>query len=80
MIQFLRQLVTGLPFRMPHTVMGQYAQGHIGGSNDTKEEQTIDLLYIGQANNGSGHWVFKLDTKQAVSMNRVTIVPMSDDF
>ena len=59
---------------------GTICAGHIGASNNTNKEQTIDLLYIGQANNGSGHWLFKLDTKQAVSVNRITIVPMSDDF
>jgi hypothetical protein len=36
------------------------------------------LLYIGRADNGSGHAVFKLSTKQPVSVNRVTIIPTSD--
>ena len=43
-------------------------------------ERTIDSLYIGRNNNGSGHWVFKLDTKEQVSVNRVTVIPMSKDF
>ena len=50
---------------MPHMVMGQYMQGKMGGSNNMEEERTVDSLYFGLASNGSGHWVFKLDTKQS---------------
>lgn len=42
----------------------------------TEEERTVNSLYIGQANNGSEHWVFNLDTKQPISVNRVTVIPM----
>ena len=80
MIQSPRQLVTGILFRMPHTVIRQYLQGHIGGYNYIEEKRNIYLLYIGRASNGSGHWVFELGTKQAVSVNRVSIVSMSNDF
>ena len=40
----------------------------------------VDSLYISRADNGSGHWVFKLDTKQPISVNRITSVPMLADF
>lgn len=52
----------------------------MGGPNDTEVKRTIDSLYIGRNNNGIGDWVFKLDTKEQVSMNRITITPMSIDF
>ena len=55
-------------------------QRHIGGSNDTNFEYTIDSLYIGRNYNDSGHWVFKLDTKQQVLMNRITPIPMINEF
>jgi hypothetical protein len=38
----------------------------------------VDALYIGRADNGSGHVVFKLNTKLPVSINRVTIIPTSE--
>jgi hypothetical protein len=73
-----REIVTGKKFRCPSIRIGQYVQGHTGGSNDTDEERSIDALYIGRADNGSGHMVFKLNTKQPVSVNRVTVIPTSD--
>ena len=60
--------------------MGQYVQGHVGGSNDTEQERSVCSLYIGTADNGSGHTVFKLNTKETISVNRITEIPMSGDF
>jgi hypothetical protein len=78
-----RELVTGKKLRVPSIHIGQYVQGHTGGktigSNDTAEERSIDALYIGRADNGSGHIVFKLSTKQPVSVNRVTVIPPTTD-
>ena len=74
------QIMTGLSFRMPKISMGQYVQGHVRGSSNTEEERTVNSLYIGPADNGSGHWVFKLDTKQPISVNKVTVIPMCQDF
>jgi hypothetical protein len=73
-----REIVTGKKFRCPSIKIGQYVQGHTGGSNNTGEERSIDSLYIGRADNGSGHEVFKLSTKQPVSVNRVTIIPTNE--
>jgi hypothetical protein len=39
----------------------------------------VDALCIGQADNGSGHVVFKLSTKQPVSVNRVTVITPTAD-
>ena len=70
-----RELVTGKKFRCPTIRIGQYIQGIIGDTNDTDEERSIDALYLGRADNGSGHIVFKLDTKAVVSVNRVVLIP-----
>jgi hypothetical protein len=73
-----REIVTGKKFRCPSIRIGQYVQGQTGGSNSTDEERSADSLYIGRADNGSGHIVFKLNTKQPVSVNRVTPIPTTD--
>jgi hypothetical protein len=73
-----REIVTVKNFRCPSIKIGQYVQGHTGGSNSTDQERSVDALYIGWADNGSGHTVFKLNTKQPVSVNRVTIIPTSE--
>jgi hypothetical protein len=39
----------------------------------------VDALYIGRADNRSGHVVFKLSTKQPVSANRVTVITPTAD-
>jgi hypothetical protein len=74
-----RELITGKKLRIPEHHIGQYVQGHTGGNNDTGKERSVDALYTGRADNGSGHVVFKLSTKQQVSVNRVTaITPTAD--
>jgi hypothetical protein len=73
-----REIVPGKKFRCPSIKIGQYVQGHTGGSNSTDEERSVDALYIGRADNGSGHTVFKLNTKQPISVNRITIIPTSE--
>jgi hypothetical protein len=73
-----REIVTGKKFRCPSIKIGQYVQGQTGGTNSTEQERSIDSLYIGRADNGSGHTVFKLSPKQVVSVNRVTIIPTSE--
>jgi hypothetical protein len=73
-----REIVTGKKFRCPSIKIGQYVQGHTGGTNDTDKERSVDSLYIGRADNGSGHVVFKLNTKQPISVNRVTVIPTTE--
>ena len=79
-VQSPRMIISGVQLQLPTTKCGQYVQGHVGGPNDTDIKRTIDSLYIGRNDNGSGHWVFKLDTKEHVSVNRITVIPMSNDF
>ena len=54
----------------------QYVQGNVGRSNIMEEELTIYGLYIGLADNNSGHSLFKLSTKETVSENRVAEIHM----
>ncbi|OEU23519.1 hypothetical protein FRACYDRAFT_233689 [Fragilariopsis cylindrus CCMP1102] len=64
-----REIVTGKKFRCPTVKVGQYVQGHTGGTNSTDEERSIDALYIGRADNGSGHVVVTLDDFAANVIN-----------
>jgi hypothetical protein len=41
---------------------------------------SIDSLYLGRADNGSGHEVYKLSTKQLVFVNRITSIPTTDNM
>jgi hypothetical protein len=75
-----REIVMGKKFRCPSIRIGQYVQGHTGGTNGTGQERSIDSLYLGRADNGSGHDVYKHSTKQLVSVNRVTEIPTTDDM
>ena len=67
-----REIVTGNKFRCPKIQIGQYVQGLVGGTNDTEQERSIDALYLGRTDNGSGCVVFKFDTKVVVSVNGST--------
>jgi hypothetical protein len=73
-----REIVAGKKFRCPSIKIGQYVQGHTGGTNSTDQERSVGSLYIGCADNGSGHVVFKLNTKQPISVNRVTVIPTTE--
>jgi hypothetical protein len=42
-----REIITGKKFRCPSIKIGQYVQGHTGGSNNTEQERSIDTIYIG---------------------------------
>ena len=55
--------MTGNKFRCPTICKGQYIQGLVGSTNDTEQERSINTLYLGRAENGSGHVVFKLDKR-----------------
>ena len=79
-VQSPEMLVTGIGFCTPTLKCGQYVQGHVRGPNNTDVEPTINSLYIGRNDNDSGHWVFKLDKKEQVPVNRVTVIPISKDF
>ena len=81
-VQSPRQMVTGIPLRVPPHLIGQYGQRHRGGTNETavpKAERSIDCLYIERKDNGSGHWVFNLNTGERNSVNRFTLIPMNQD-
>lgn len=75
-----RQIITGIPLQLPPMTMGQYIQGHIDGTNNMDQEQPVCALYIGMADNDIGHNLFKLNTEDTISINRITEIPMMRDF
>ena len=74
-----RTLITGFKIKMPGAQVGQYVQAHIGGDNSVEKERTCDALYIGRCDNGNGHRVFKLSTRQTITCNKISIIPMTTD-
>ena len=48
---------------------------HLSAGRWYQQYRSIDVLYLGRTEIGSGHIVFKLDTKAVVSVNRVVVIP-----
>ena len=48
--------------------------------NKIDKERTVDALYIGPNDNGTGHWVFKLKTKEKILVPRVIPIPMPESI
>jgi hypothetical protein len=74
-----RELVTGKKLRVPDHHIGQYVQGiqEVLSIQEKKDLWTHCTLVW--ADNGEGHIVFKLSTKQLVSVNRVTVITPTAD-
>ena len=51
-------------------------QAKVPTKKETDEERTMDTLYIGPKNNGTGYYVFMLKTKEKILMPKVTPIPM----
>ena len=75
-----RELVTGKTLKVPRCKIGEFVYGHLPTNNDTGKSRTVDALYLQPNDNGSGHWVFKLKTKEAILVVRVTPSPMSESI
>ena len=77
-----RQIITDIPLRTPPTTMGQYVQGHFGGTDYIELERLVCTLNIGAAGNGIGHTVLKIKKKKKKkkSVNRIAEIPMSGNF
>ncbi len=73
-----RQLVTGNVLQIPACKIGEYVHGHVPTTNDTGKPRAVDGLYLGPNNNGTGHYIFKLGTKQPIKVPRVTKAPVTD--
>ena len=73
MVLILKKLQT------PKYKIGEYVQGHIKTNIDTWEERSINSVYLGLTENGCVYIVFKLQTKQAISVPRVTLILMPQD-
>ena len=54
-----RKILTSNMFRCPTICIGQYKQGLVGAANDTEQGRSINALYLGRMDNGSGYSVFK---------------------
>ena len=75
-----REIITGKNLQIPKYKIRQYVQGHVKTMSNTGEEQSVDSLYLGPADNGCGYIVFKLQTKQPISVPQVTLIPMTNDI
>ena len=67
--------MTGKKFRCPTICIRQYIQRLVGGTNNIEQERSINALYLGRAEDGSGHILFNLDTEVVVLVNRVVLIP-----
>ena len=60
--------------------MGEYVQAKVPTTNQTNEERTVEALYIGPNNNGTGHYKFKLMTKEKILVPKVTPLSMLESI
>ena len=73
-----RELVTGKKLRIPACDIGEYVMGFQKSSNDTGTSRCVEGLYLGPNDNGTGDWIFKLDTKRPVSVKKLKCLPMPE--
>lgn len=77
MILSPREIVPDRLFHCPDICIKQCIEGLISGSNNAEKIGSIDDLYFGRDDNGSGHLVLKIDTRTIVSVNQVKAIPHS---
>ena len=75
-----REIIKGISLKGPKHRCGEYVQAHVQGDNTIEKERTEDALYLRPDDNQKGHIVFKLNTKQPISVGRVTPIPMPQDI
>ena len=73
-----RAIVTGKVLQIPPCKVGEYVQAKVPTTNKTDEERTVDALYIGPNNNSTGHYMFKLKTKEGILVPKVTPLPIPE--
>ena len=75
-----RQILYGKRFIIPLCKFGEYVLAYNAESgNKTNIPRVFSALYIAPNDNGTGHKVFKLQTKKVVSTRKCTAQPMPDD-
>ena len=75
-----RQIMFGRKFIPPLCKIGELVLSYdTYGSNDTGQERAFYGLYIGPNENGTGHRVFKLQTKHMVTTPKCKMKPMPED-
>ena len=75
-----REIIKGIRLKCPKHRCGEYVQAHVPGDNTIEKERTEDALYLRPDDNQKGYIVFKLNTKQPISVGRVTPIPMPQDI
>ena len=58
-----REFVSGKRLRISACNIGEYMMGFQKFSNDTGTSRCVEGLYLRSNDNGTGYWIFKLDTK-----------------
>ena len=48
--------------------------------NDATNEQTVEALYLGSSDDDDGHNMFTLSTKQKMSINKISMIPITTDI
>lgn len=75
-----RQIMFGRKFMPPLCKIGELVLSYdTYGSNNTGQKRAFYGLYIGPNENGTGHHVFKLQTKRMVTTPKCKLKPMSQD-
>ena len=77
-----REIVTGKKFRVPRHKIDDYVRAHISNKmdDDATSEQIIDALYLGPSDNDDGHNMFTFSTKQRMSVNKISMIPITTDI
>ena len=76
-----RQIIYGKRFHTPLCKIGELVLAYnTEVSNDTGKERAFFALYVGPRDNGTGHEVIKLSTKQRVNTPKCIPKPMTQDI
>lgn len=76
-----QQIVLGRHFQLPLCKYGELVLAYdTESSNDTNVSRAFFALYVKPNDNGTGHKVFKLQTKKVVSTPKCVLKPMTQDI
>lgn len=75
-----RQIIFGKRFRSPFCKIGEVELAYdTSSSNDTEHPRAYFALYVEPNDNGTGHKVFKLQTKRVVTTQKCIAKTITDD-
>ena len=76
-----RQILYRRKFKMPFCKIGQFVLAYDTASiNYTSIPRAFCALYLSSNDNGTGHWVFRIGTKNAKSTPKCVVKPMTQDI